>query len=232
MWKCPACETLNNNDKCVICGEPKPADGGTSVPVKVAPAPPRIKASEIPAYSPEIARTSTYEDGLDPTPKLEYKPKEPRNHSFLSNVWRSLTLISESGVQNLGVTIDVGHSFEAYEDVAEAAVAAMKRGKLFHLHMNDNWKFWDDDMIAGSIHTIEYIELFWWLKHFGYTGYISTDQYPYREDGKCAVEQSIKWMQAFERAAANIDDKRMLAILAKNDAVESTAYMREILFGC
>lgn len=24
MWKCPACETLNNEDMCVICGEPKP----------------------------------------------------------------------------------------------------------------------------------------------------------------------------------------------------------------
>ena len=24
MWKCPTCETLNNEDVCVICGEPKP----------------------------------------------------------------------------------------------------------------------------------------------------------------------------------------------------------------
>ena len=24
MWKCPACETLNNEDVCVICGEPRP----------------------------------------------------------------------------------------------------------------------------------------------------------------------------------------------------------------
>lgn len=176
--------------------------------------------------------TQCCEEAPDIKFSLEYKPKEPRNHSFLSNVWRALTLISESGVPNLGVTIDVGHSFEAYEDVAEAAAASMKRGKLFHLHMNDNWKFWDDDMIAGSIHTIEYLELFWWLKYLGYKGFISTDQYPYREDGKCAVEQTIRWMQAFERAAARIDDNRMLRLLAENDAVGSTAYMREILFGC
>jgi len=101
MWKCPACETLNNNDKCVICGEPKPADGGTSVPVKVAPAPPRIKASEIPAYSPEIARTSTYEDGLDPTPKLEYKPKE----SSESTNWGLIIMLIILGIITLLIIV-------------------------------------------------------------------------------------------------------------------------------
>ena len=57
----------------------------------------------------------------------------------------------------MGVTIDVGHSLEAYENVSEAACAAMSRGRLFHFHMNDNWRLWDDDMIAGSVHTIEFI---------------------------------------------------------------------------
>ena len=162
---------------------------------------------------------------------LEYKPKEPRNHSFLANVWTALTIIGESGMPNMGITIDVGHSLEAYEDVSEAICAAMARGRMFHFHMNDNWRLWDDDLIAGSVHTVEYIEMFYWLKKLGYDNYISTDQYPYREDSRDAVEQTVKWMQTFERLADRVDMPRMQAILDKNDAVASTAYMRELMFG-
>lgn len=170
-------------------------------------------------------------DNPDMKISLEYKPKEPRNHSFLANVWTALTIIGESGMPNMGITIDVGHSLEAYEDVSEAICAAMARGRMFHFHMNDNWRLWDDDLIAGSVHTVEYIEMFYWLKKLGYDGYISTDQYPYREESRDAVEQTVLWMQAFERLADRIDDERMQAILDSNDAVKSTAYIRELLLG-
>lgn len=162
---------------------------------------------------------------------LEYKPKEPRNHCFLPNVWAALAYAEGTGLENVGVTIDVGHSLEAYENVAEAVCAASERGRLKHLHINDNYRLWDDDMITGSIHTIEYIELFFWLKRLGYDGYISIDQYPYREDSLAAAQESICWMQALERAADRIDMEKMNAILKKQDAVASTRYLREILFG-
>ena len=162
---------------------------------------------------------------------LEYKPKEPRNHSFLANVWTAIALIGEMKKDNVGITIDVGHALEAYENVSESICAAMTRGKMFHFHMNDNWRLWDDDMICGSVHTIEFIEMFYWLKKLNYTGYISTDQYPYREDSRGAVEQTVKWMQAFEKVADSLDGERMQKILDKNDAVKSTEYMREIMFG-
>ncbi len=162
---------------------------------------------------------------------LEYKPKEPRNHCFIPNVWSALTLIAESGVPNMGITIDVGHSLEAYENVSEAVCAAMSRGKMFHFHMNDNWRLWDDDMIAGSVHTIEFIEMFYWLKKLDYTGFISTDQYPYRENSRDAVAQTVKWMQTFERIADEIDMDEVQAILDRNDAVASNEYLRRLMFG-
>lgn len=162
---------------------------------------------------------------------LEYKPKEPRNHSFLANVWTTIALIGELKKDNVGVTIDVGHSLEAYENVSEAICAAMTRGRMFHFHMNDNWRLWDDDMICGSVHTVEFIEMFYWLKKLNYTGYISTDQYPYRENSRDAVEQTVKWMQTFEKVANGLDMARMQKILDENDAVKSTEYMRESMFG-
>lgn len=104
MWKCPACETLNNNDKCVICGEPKPADGGKAPPVVGAgvSVPPLSEPRKIPAYSPEMARTSTYyEDGLDPTPKLEYKPKE----SSESTNWGLIIMLVVLGIITLLIIV-------------------------------------------------------------------------------------------------------------------------------
>ena len=97
--------------------------------------------------------------------------------------------------------------------------------------MNDNWRLWDDDMIAGSVHTIEYLELFYWLRKLDYSGYISTDQYPYREDSRDAVEQTVKWMRTFQKVAESLDMARVQEILNRNDAVASSAYLREVMFG-
>ena len=162
---------------------------------------------------------------------LEYKPKEPRNHSFVSNMHATLLLIADIGEPNVGVTIDTGHAAVAYENLASAAVEALRRGKMFHFHYNDNYGLWDDDMIAGSVHTIEFIELLWWLRRMGYDGWLSVDQYPYREDGLAAVTESVRWMQGFEAAAAKLDDAAVRDALANNDAVKTTRLLRELLLG-
>ena len=44
--------------------------------------------------------------------------------------------------------------------MAEAAVLLRTTGKkLFHIHFNDNYRSWDDDMIVGSVHLVEFVEL-------------------------------------------------------------------------
>ena len=162
---------------------------------------------------------------------LEYKPKEPRNHSFIPNIWSAIVYAKDTGCSNIGITIDVGHAFEAYENVSDSIAAAASRKLLFHMHINDNYRLWDDDLVTGSIHTIEYLEMFYWLDKVGYDGYISIDQYPYREDSRNAADESIKWLIALEKAAKRIDMEKMDQILDRNDALASTAYIRELIFG-
>ncbi len=53
---------------------------------------------------------------------LEYKPKEPRTHSTWARAADTLLVARETGLPNVGVTIDTGHSFVAGENMAEAAV--------------------------------------------------------------------------------------------------------------
>lgn len=162
---------------------------------------------------------------------IEYKPKEPRVRSYPSNVYSTLLMVKEIGDENVGVTLDYGHSTAAYENVAESiAVLHKYDNKLFHMHMNDNYCLWDDDMIVGSVHTIAYIEMFYWLKRTNYQGYISTDQYPYREDSRAAVEESVKWMNAYLNLVNRMDVERTEDIITSGDAVKMSRYMRELLF--
>lgn len=163
---------------------------------------------------------------------LEYKAKEPRNHCYVNSTATTLLMIQEIGEDNCGAVLDYGHVLLGYESPAEAVAMLDKYGKrLFHVHINDNYRLWDDDMIVGSVHTLEYLEFFCWLRRTGYDGYLTIDQYPYREDGRDAVAESAAWMQALERRADRIDPEKVAAVLRRKDAVAASALMRGILFG-
>ena len=51
---------------------------------------------------------------------------------------------------NVGVTMDIGHAL-AGEGTRQAAALLAQAGKLFLVHVNDNYRNWDWDMIPGSV---------------------------------------------------------------------------------
>jgi len=162
---------------------------------------------------------------------LEYKIKEPRTHSFLARCADTLLIAKEIDLPNVGLTIDVGHSWVAYENVAEAVVMLKMYGdKLFHVHFNDNYGFWDDDMIVGSVHFVEYLELLFWLKETGYTGWYSMDQYPYREDAQAALRESIEFLKGIDKLLKPDAMNELREIIKKGDATRSTAWVRKKIF--
>jgi xylose isomerase len=163
---------------------------------------------------------------------LEYKPKEPRTHSFMARAADTHLVATEVGLPNVGVTIDTGHSLVAGENVAEAAALLCSHGgKLFHLHFNDNYRSWDDDMIVGSVHLVEFVELWFWLKELGYQGWYSMDQYPYREDGQGALRASVEFLGGVDRLLTDTARDELRGIVARGDPLESTAWIRGKLFG-
>ena len=160
---------------------------------------------------------------------LEYKPKEPRNFSYMARMADTILAAKETGYQNMGICIDTGHSFSAGENVGEAIVLARRAGDLlFHMHFNDNHGSWDDDMIVGSVHSVCYIEMLYWLKHTNYKGWLSMDQYPYREDAADAIGESILWLKKFEK----IVDENYIEIeklVQMNDAIATSRFLRKVL---
>jgi len=162
---------------------------------------------------------------------LEYKPKEPRTHSYMARAADTLLLAQQVGMPNVGVTIDTGHSFVAGENLAEAAALLSSADhKLFHMHFNDNYRFWDDDMIVGSVHFVEFIELLFWLKELGYSGWYSMDQYPYREDAQGALRGSVEFLQGIDAMLTPHIIEEIRAVIAEGDAVKSTAWVRSKIF--
>jgi sugar phosphate isomerase/epimerase len=157
---------------------------------------------------------------------LEYKIKEPRTHCLLSRAAETLLIAEETGCANVGVTIDTGHSFMAYENLSEAAALLMRRKKLFHMHFNDNYRGWDDDMIVGTLHLPEYVELFSWLHAKGWNGWFSMDQYPYREDGAGAIDASIRWIDAMWTKCEQFGWDRLKP---NGDAVAVARTMRQLI---
>lgn len=160
---------------------------------------------------------------------LEYKPKEPRTHSYMARMADTLLIALETGCSNVGVTIDTGHAFVGGEVVAESIVLAKRAGnKLFHMHFNDNFASWDDDMIVGSVHSTCYIEMLFWLDRCGYDGWLSMDQYPYREDAAGAIGESIQWLVKFD-AIQREHKSEMERLIGLGDAVETSRFLRSVL---
>ena len=160
---------------------------------------------------------------------LEYKPKEPRNFLYHARMADTILAAKETQCSNVGITIDTGHSFVGGENVSEAVVLAKRAGDLlFHMHFNDNYGGWDDDMIVGNVHSIVYVELLFWLRKTGYDGWLSMDQYPYREDAVDAISESILWVKKFESI---VDEyyKEIDALIKLNDAVETSRFLRKLI---
>ncbi len=160
---------------------------------------------------------------------LEYKMKEPRTHSYLARCADTLLVANQVGA-NVGVTIDTGHAFLAYENVGESiAMLKMFGDKLFHMHFNDNYSSWDDDMIVGSVRLVEYVEMLYWLRRTEYKGWYSMDQYPYREDGKKAVESSVMFLRQLEKVLNRIGMDEIEKLINRRDPVATCAFIRNEL---
>lgn len=163
---------------------------------------------------------------------LEYKIREPRTHNYINTVGTTILTVKEVAQPNCGITLDVGHAFFSYENSAESVALINKwGGNLMHIHINDNYAYADDDIIVGASHTIEYLELFYWLNKTGYKGWYTIDQFAYREDGREAARESALWLDALQSVIDMADPAEIEHTIARKDAIAANRLMRKLLFG-
>ena len=155
---------------------------------------------------------------------IEYKPREPRVHMSYDSMARTLLGIEKMGVPN------VGHSLYGGESPADAAQLAIDHGRLFGMDVNDNFRSWDDDLMAGSVHPIELFEFFYTLRKNKWEGVWQLDQFPFREDSVEVANAAIGFLKGIERALDKLDFEAMQAAQDRHDAVAALKLAREALF--
>jgi xylose isomerase len=127
---------------------------------------------------------------------LEYQPHEPHARILLSNVGKMLHVCAEVNAPNFGANLDIGHSFAAGESPAESAVLLARKGWLKYIHTNDNTGEGGDwDMISGSIHFWDWLDLIYTLKKVGYEGWLSGDIQSKHFTPTQAYAKNIKMIQ-------------------------------------
>jgi sugar phosphate isomerase/epimerase len=155
---------------------------------------------------------------------VEYKLKEPRTHCFVSSAAKVLLMLAD--LEKIGVLLDVGHAMAAGEYAPEAVALLASCGKLDSLHLNDNYHSWDDDMMVGSVHLVEYLELVYWLKRVDYKGWLTLDIFPYREDGVRAATECRRWMQGFFQAVDRLGMEAIAEVIKQADGCTSSQLVR------
>jgi sugar phosphate isomerase/epimerase len=160
---------------------------------------------------------------------VEYKLREPRGHCFLNSAAKTILLLQ--GIPNTGCLLDIGHSLAAGENMAEAAALLADHGLLDYVHLNDNTRSWDDDMIFGSVNAAEDLELIYWLLRTGYTGWLTLDIFPYREEKVPAASESFAWVRAMIQRIQARGLPQIAQILRTGEGTDAVHLVRELLTG-
>ena len=162
---------------------------------------------------------------------IEYKWNDPRTRCLLGSAGETALFCSTVGAKNLGVTLDFGHSILSGERPAQAAVLLHQADRLFYVHLNDNDRNWDWDMLPGAFNLIELIEFFFYLKELGYRD----DWYAYdimskEVDLHRTFETAVKITRKVEGMADRIDGDRMRELLHRRDPAASLEEVYEMVF--
>jgi xylose isomerase len=161
---------------------------------------------------------------------VEYKLKEPRTHMTVSTVGSCLALLNELNMPNVGGTIDFGHALMSQESPAESVCLLQRYGKLFNVHFNDAWGYWDDDMIPGTIHFWTTIEFLYYCRQTAYPGWFGLDMFPYREDGGDAAQMAVDNIRAMWAKLDEIDVPALQAAQETMGAIETQRVIRKLIF--
>jgi xylose isomerase len=132
---------------------------------------------------------------------IEAKSKDPRQKEYINDTGKALAFINDVGLENIGCALDIGHALMAGECLAESLMLIDSQKKLFQIHLNENFKDADPDMIFGSINFWEILEYFYYLKKTDYKGWQAIDIIAPRDDRGKSLEIGVKLICKYNELA-------------------------------
>lgn len=160
---------------------------------------------------------------------IEYKLSDPRTRSLVSNAGEALILARSTGLANVGINLDLGHSLIARENAALAAVQIAREKRLFYVHLNDNDRISDIDLVTGTVHFWETLEFLYWLNRLGYSGWLVTDVYPKGMDPKAVFEMTIDIHKRYVDLAAKLDGMGLEEPMRSRDLIAVWEKIRTLI---
>ena len=132
---------------------------------------------------------------------IEYKSKDPRQKQYISNVGKVMMLLNDIGLDNVGAALDIGHALMAQESLAESLVILDTKDRLFQIHLNENYKDADPDLIFGTINFWEILEFFYYLNKTDFEGWTSIDNTSPRDDRVKSLDLAVKLIWKYKEMA-------------------------------
>lgn len=162
---------------------------------------------------------------------IEYKVNDPRTRCMFGTAGETLSFCQSVGAPNLGVTMDFGHSILGGERPAQALSMLHRAGKMFYVHLNDNDRNWDWDLLPGAYHTNELIEFLYYVKKVGYVD----DWYAYDVTSKEVdtlehFNLVCKLTRKFEQMADRIDMDKMDLMMKRRNPNKTFEYMIDSVY--
>ena len=160
---------------------------------------------------------------------LEYKLSDPRGRTMLGTAGETIAFCEQVGLPNVGLTLDIGHSLYAQERPAQALVLADRSNRLFHIHLNDNDKQWDWDMLPGAFNLWDFIEFFYYLRKIGYSEWCAYDIFPKEVNRQETFEAAIRLTKRLIEISGKIDEEVMKKLLSDRNPTKNIEYVFSLL---
>ncbi|MEA3334851.1 MAG: sugar phosphate isomerase/epimerase family protein [Chloroflexota bacterium] len=150
---------------------------------------------------------------------VEYKQSEPRSRVIIPNAGIVLFLCQQLGMDNVGLTLDTGHALYNAETPAQVIRLAADAGRLSLVHINDNYRNWDWDMMPGTVNYWDWLETLLVLDEVGYDGWLVSDVFPARTDPLETLSASYRSIQYAEQLLDAFGRDRLRGMTRRREVI-------------
>lgn len=162
---------------------------------------------------------------------VEYKQSEPRARVIVPNAGVVLHLCEQIGLDNVGLTVDLGHALYAGETPAQALSLAADADRLFLVHINDNYRNWDWDLMPGTVNYWDWLEALLVLDKVGYDGWLVSDVFPARTDPVETLSACYRTIQYAERLLDRLGREKLRGMVRQGDVIRVFDELQKLMLG-
>jgi len=161
---------------------------------------------------------------------VEYKINETRVNCQLDSCAKTILMLKDVGVPQMGVTVDFGHSLLAKENPAQVLALCEETDTDYYLHTNDNDWFFDWDLVSGSRNFLHTVEFFFWAREFGYDKHFTADASPRIFDMVGFFTENAKMKTAIWDLVGTLDRDKYRKLMAEERYMDLMGLVREEIY--